>query len=273
MREILQKLFPQKRVEVSPEIPLFDMHCHALYGVDDGARTADMTRNMLDTAFKEGIRQVILTPHYNPEIWHRTGKDLARRFREVQEMEGHLHPEMKLYLGSEIFFHENETPEAYRRHQVPTMAGSRYILFEMMTDVTFDQLRNAVYEAEKYGYIPILAHIERFLCLLREPERVTELRESGCCLQTNAETICGRMGPERRKFIFRCMKRGEIHFVGTDAHRDTGERQMKIRDAWEKVCQRFGADYARELFLENPSRILKDQELSSVRPSFRMQRL
>ena len=43
-----------------------DMHCHILPEVDDGSQSMEETQQMLMTAYQEGIRYVIATPHHHP---------------------------------------------------------------------------------------------------------------------------------------------------------------------------------------------------------------
>lgn len=47
---------------------IIDTHCHILPGVDDGAKNADETRRMLRMAFKDGIDEIIATPHFNCDM-------------------------------------------------------------------------------------------------------------------------------------------------------------------------------------------------------------
>src|SRR5689334_17626939 len=49
-------------------IPLFDMHCHLLAGMDDGPRTEDEALEMCRMAQAEGIRVAAATAHQN-EHW------------------------------------------------------------------------------------------------------------------------------------------------------------------------------------------------------------
>ena len=42
----------------------FDIHSHILPGVDDGAQTVEEALEMIKTAYKEGTRSMVLTPHY-----------------------------------------------------------------------------------------------------------------------------------------------------------------------------------------------------------------
>ena len=42
---------------------LTDFHCHILPGVDDGSEDMDMTLEMLDLSYAQGVRRIIATPH------------------------------------------------------------------------------------------------------------------------------------------------------------------------------------------------------------------
>ena len=64
-----------------------DIHCHVLPGVDDGARDMDESLDMLAIMYDEGIRNVIMTPHYHgghvqPDIGM-----LRERLNELRELQ------------------------------------------------------------------------------------------------------------------------------------------------------------------------------------------
>ena len=42
---------------------MFDIHCHLLFGVDDGPKKIEDSIAMLDEASRQGITNIILTPH------------------------------------------------------------------------------------------------------------------------------------------------------------------------------------------------------------------
>ncbi|MBR6527726.1 MAG: protein tyrosine phosphatase, partial [Lachnospiraceae bacterium] len=86
---------------------MFDMHCHILPEVDDGARSMEMALHMLRQAAEEGIRAVFLTPHCQPERWEydpsilRQKAELlrqaARQMTETSDRES-----IEIYLGTEV---------------------------------------------------------------------------------------------------------------------------------------------------------------------------
>ena len=41
-----------------------DMHCHLLYGIDDGSESIEESIEIIENASKQGITDIIITPHY-----------------------------------------------------------------------------------------------------------------------------------------------------------------------------------------------------------------
>ena len=58
-------------------LPLVDMHCHLLAGLDDGPRTADDALEMCRIAHAEGTRMVAALAHQN-ERWNGVTPDIIR---------------------------------------------------------------------------------------------------------------------------------------------------------------------------------------------------
>ena len=47
---------------------MIDVHCHLVYGVDDGSKNIGESIHMLKEAKKAGFTDIILTPHYSIAI-------------------------------------------------------------------------------------------------------------------------------------------------------------------------------------------------------------
>lgn len=108
---------------------IFDIHCHIVPGVDDGAADIEETRKLLEMEYKQGVRNIILTPHFRFQMFETPLEKVQRQFRLAEEAAADISKDLHLYLGCE--FHANmEMLPMLREKKVATMAGSRYVLVE-----------------------------------------------------------------------------------------------------------------------------------------------
>lgn len=233
---------------------VFDMHCHIMCGVDDGAKNLAQSKKMLEIAYYEGIRHVILTPHYNKRFWDVSREQFNQGYQSILELVENMYPDMTVHMGAEIFYNE-ETLDELEQKAIPTMNGGKYVLIEFMTSISYRSMKNAIMGIQQRDYIPIIAHVERYESLLKDSSLVGELVELGAYIQVNASTIAGDNGRLAKKMAKTLLKSGWLHFVGTDAHRDN-QRAPRIRDAYIYVAKKFGEQIATKLFVDNPQCII-----------------
>ena len=43
---------------------MIDTHSHILYGIDDGSHTIEESLEILEDAYNNGVKDIVLTPHY-----------------------------------------------------------------------------------------------------------------------------------------------------------------------------------------------------------------
>ena len=108
---------------------IFDIHCHIVPGVDDGAADIEETRKLLEMEYKQGVKNIILTPHFRFRMFETPLEKVQRQFHLAEEAAADISKDLHLYLGCE--FHANmEMLPMLREKKVSTMAGSRYVLVE-----------------------------------------------------------------------------------------------------------------------------------------------
>lgn len=234
-----------------------DIHNHILFDVDDGSKTFEQSQNMLDMAYNEGIRTIILTPHHNPYRWHNTITELRAKYKILREYCMDNYPKLDLYLGNEIYYGE-DTLEELNNKKILTMADSRYVLVEFSPSAEYRYIKHAVMDIQQSGYYPIVAHVERYECLLSKSGYIDELKELGAFIQVNASAIMGERNRIEKKFTNKLLKHENVDFVATDAHRDN-VRTPRIKSCMEYVIKKYGNAYAKRIFNENPSRVINDE--------------
>lgn len=228
-----------------------DMHSHIIAGVDDGSRSLEMSLEMLRIASDEGIRRIILTPHNKIYLKSASPEGIIRRTDALQEECIKNNIDIKLYPGSELYY-DQSLSDRLEKGQALSMAGTDHILIEFAPDSEYSYIAEAVRRLSYDGWKIILAHCERYICLYqKELIRVDDLLSKGVMLQVNAGDVL--LGPFSKmgRFTRRLLSERKISFVGTDAHRDEGERAPYIRDCVNYIAKKYGEDYARLIVHDN----------------------
>ena len=235
-----------------------DVHTHILPGVDDGSPDFSKSLDMIRMAYLNGTRRIILTPHHRGH--YRTDPDrLHEIYEELSGKSAALFPDMKLYLGSEIFY-EPDVPDKLEAGSVLTINGSKYALIEFQPVTPCSQMIRAVSEVACAGFIPVVAHIERYNNARSHPELVDDLLDMGAIIQMNADSIMGKHGFQIRFFCHRMLKAGKVHIIGSDCH-NTDHRTPLLRDCFLRIHRKYGAEYAADLFCFNGRAIIENREI------------
>ena len=234
-----------------------DIHTHLLPGVDDGAQELSQTIQLLRMAWKDGIRTVVLTPHYRGRYKQSSPKVLKEKFAWLREVVAAELPDLQLYLGQEIAF-ESDAPEAMYQRKVLSINDSQYVLLEFSANSLRSQIITGVNETIRYGFVPIVAHVERYDIVRKQSDLVDELLDMGALLQLNADSILGSNGFGIKRYCHKLLKAKKVHFVASDAH-DAIYRPPLLRKCFLHVHKKYGQDYAIGLFSENAQMIVENR--------------
>lgn len=198
---------------------MFDLHCHILWNMDDGAETMEKTIEMCRTAVKNDISIVAATPHMTD--LRRTDDFLYTRNRKITELNRLLNAEeiplricggAEVYLNDWIFEADDELAEL-------TLNRSRYLLCEYSLRL-FDPEKAVLFAEEiaERGLVPLIAHPERYPTFHEYPAIVPELYGLGARFQVNADSLTGRIGENVRDFAVNMLTNGFADVIATDAH-------------------------------------------------------
>jgi protein-tyrosine phosphatase len=220
---------------------MLDMHSHILFGVDDGASSISESIEMLSSAKKAGVNDIIATPHFDIELYNNgTGENHFIQLQNEAEKQG-----ITLLKGYEIKIrnYPAQMPDDY---EGLTLHNTRYILFELPFDRVPDYTSNLLYELQLKKFIPILAHPERCLKLLSNKILFMDIVESGCLIQVDAASIIGINGRKAKRFSHNIVKEGFVNLVASDAHSPEG--YLHWLKAFRKVKRWVGCQKAEQLF-------------------------
>lgn len=234
-----------------------DIHTHILPGVDDGAQDMTQARRLLQMAWQNGTRTVILTPHYRGKYKKNTPQQLKEAYDWLCEVIKEELPDMHLYLGNEIYY-EADAPEAMHDGRVLSLNDSQYVLLEFQTKSLRSQIINAVSETIRCGFIPIVAHVERYEISRTDPRLVEELLEIGALLQLNADSVMGTNGFGIKRFCHKLLQQEMVHFIASDSH-GIKHRPPLLRECFLRVHKKYGQEYAAALFYDNAQAVIENR--------------
>ena len=240
------------------DYPFVDMHCHILPGVDDGSKDMKMSLQMARVAAENNIREIIVTPHWTGNRRSVSPDGIRRRIEELRRACADEGLDLSFHPGNELLY-DSSLPKRLSGGEVLTLAGSAYCLVEFhpMDDYRYiyDGLRSLLYE----GFRPILAHCERYACLMKKPELAEELTSQQVLLQCNGASVEQKLFQSVPKFVNGLLRQGLVSFIASDAHRAEGDRRPDLLGPAAWLQKKYGAEDTRRLLSDNARRIIAGQ--------------
>ena len=244
---------------------MIDIHAHIMPGIDDGAASMAETLVMLRTAAENGVHTIVATPHCNAENFYENYYDkyyMALFDKLVAEAEAENIP-VKILPGMEVFADENIL-ELVKQGRVITLGGSRYILIEFGMEKDLALINFITDELLAMGYVPIIAHPERYPYVQRAPHMAGKWLKSGCLLQANKGSILGAFGRHAQNAALYMLEHNMISFIASDAH-GALHRTTVLSGVFDFICSNYSLEMAYMLLEDNPAKLIENRELSELK--------
>lgn len=233
---------------------LVDVHCHILPQVDDGAPDMKTALAMLAREYDDGVRAVILTPHFRLRMFENEEEDIVEAYERLCEAAAGRFRDLELYLGCELHSHADIVDSVRGREQF-RLAGSDYVLVEFSGADSQEYMRNRLYRLCANSFMPIVAHVERCKCVRDDLRFARRLVDMGVRFQVNADSVAGKDGLKVRRFCRTLMEEGLLYCIGSDAH-DLKSRPPRMKECAAWISKKFGSSYMETLMINNPREII-----------------
>lgn len=227
-----------------------DMHCHILPELDDGARFMKETIMMLKEAQEQGIKAIVATPHFKDGAPNATKEEINKKIFEVLKKSYDKNINVKLFPGNEIMYYD-DVPDLLEKNQIFTLNESEFVLVEFLPNHPFHYIIDALYDIVDTGFIPVLAHIERYAAILNDYSKVRDIVHAGARIQVNYGSVVGTYGHEAKTFTNKLLKEQKVDYIGTDAHRAEGNRTVKIEDSLRFLYKKYPEEYVEAITYKN----------------------
>ena len=231
-KPVLKDLIPDNHI---------DIHSHLLPGIDDGAKVFEDSLQLIRDLQSFGIQQFITTPHIIQHIWENTKKQIIvnknNTIAELRKNDIHLP-----FQAAAEYMMDDQFVRLFQSQDLLTLKDN-YVLVEMSYINAPIQLYSILFDLQVAGYIPVLAHPERYLFYHKNVDEYTKLKKAGCLFQLNLLAVTGYYGDGITKIAEQLLQKGMYDFVGSDVHHDNHiaafNQKIKLKD-WSPLKEVIG---------------------------------
>ncbi|MBE8727043.1 tyrosine-protein phosphatase [Flavobacterium hungaricum] len=193
-----------------------DIHSHLLPGIDDGAKTITETAKLAESFKEIGVSQFITTPHISHYVWNNSPQEIISNSIETRLTLKKNNINIPFLAAAEYFM--DDWFETHFKTEKLLTIKDNYVLVEMSYMNAPVQLYKILFDLQVAGYIPVLAHPERYLFYHKNFSEYTKLKNAGCLFQLNLLSVVGYYGGHIAKIAEQLLKKGMYNFAGTDVH-------------------------------------------------------
>lgn len=224
-----------------------DIHIHALFGADDGAKTESEMQAMIDAAYKDGTRAMCFTPHFHPGFFGDNRSKADAAFDLAKAYAADKYPDMRLYIGNELRYSKG-CVSWIADGACRTLNGTDVVLVDFLWSDSGKSIVEGMEKILNAGYRPLLAHVERYENLKKG--MITELVQNGVWMQVNAASVTGANGFRVKLRANMLLKERLVDFISTDAHNTDG-RPPVMSAAYKIIEKKCGKGYADAVCFKN----------------------
>lgn len=209
-----------------------DIHSHLLPGIDDGAKTIQDSINLITALQGFGTSQCITTPHVMHHFWENTSKIIQETAKNTRVELQQNNISIPFRAAAEYMMDDNFV-KLFQSEPLLTLKDN-YVLVEMSYINPPIQLYSILFDLQVAGYIPVLAHPERYVFYHNNFDEYQKLRNAGCLLQLNLLATVGYYGVGIAKIAEKLLLNDMYSFVGSDVHHSNHlaafSQKIKLKD-------------------------------------------
>ena len=243
-----------------------DFHSHGCWGIDDGVKDEQEALLFLREAKESGITTLFCTPHMIPRGKYDTRpEDICEAVIRLRTLAEFNKIEVQVLKGSE--FHLNEYAlEWYNNGMCVPYEGTNLLLVELDKYKTYQRtVDDWMYEMSRDTMKLMIAHPERYFTSSDVMfKQAKEWIKNGYYLQINRTSLLGLDSPLIATMAWKLVKKGYVHIISSDAHHGEGKRICRLDDVYDALVAKIGKTKTDILFVENPNRILRGEELITI---------
>ena len=214
-------IFKKDKTSLTTVFPenFVDIHSHLLPGIDDGAKTLDASVALIQRMRGYGIKNFVTTPHIMEDVWDNTPsiiqgklKELTAHLKSIGITDVHIRAAAEYMLDGNF--------NVLLKNKKLLTVKDRFLLIEISYLNPPLNLYEILFNIQIEGYIPILAHPERYGFHHENDHEYQKLKDAGCLFQLNLLSLSNYYGKPVNQMALQLLKENMYDFVATDTHHE-----------------------------------------------------
>lgn len=193
-----------------------DMHSHFVPGIDDGAQNVEESIELVLRMQQLGYSRIVTTPHIKVDHYPNTRTSIENGLSELKQAMVERGINMPIHAAAEYYIDD---------HFLQLLDSEPLLTVwknEVLVEISFMfepiQLSEIIFRLTSMGYQPIMAHPERYMYYHTEFDKFQMLKDRGCYLQMNINSLMGYYGKQVKQIAEKLFDMGMYDYVGTDMH-------------------------------------------------------
>ncbi|MGM9803190.1 MAG: tyrosine-protein phosphatase [Muribaculaceae bacterium] len=232
-------LFKKKRSDI--KLPYHtEVHCHIMPGVDHGARDVEQSLALIRHEMDLGISRIVFTPHVTANTFENTPQTLAEGFASIKAAVEEAGLDVELFYSAEYRLDDYWMEQRKNKCLVPMLGN--YLLVENNFQQELLMMDDLMFELQLEGFIPVLAHPERYPYYGFRHDRYRSMHNAGVKFQVNLLSLSGYFGSGARASAVWLIDNNFCDFLGSDMHGE--EHALVIKEYlqskdWSKMVDKL----------------------------------
>ena len=233
---------------------LIDIHCHILAGLDDGTADDQEILQICRSAYKAGYTTMVATPHVLSGAYNNNQERINEAVLKAQQSCDQEEIYIRILPGAEYYL-DDMFLNLLGEGKCFGLNYGKYLLVELPMVRLPKMAPEFAFRIRLKGFIPILAHPERYADISEDPKKAHDLVDMGYLLQVNLGSFEGLYGRHCTRAVQYLFNNQLIFAISTDIH-TTKYMEIIYEDALDLCSQSMNQEDFEILFKKNPAKVI-----------------